>query len=67
MLKTKFFTKFCAWNNPVETCNELIIQKETFINSNKNKIGNIDSEDLKVESTGNNHAICILKISYYEK
>jgi hypothetical protein len=67
MKKTKYFTKHVAWNLPVQGCNELITEKEKFITENKNTIAKIDSEDLKVEFCGNNHVICILTFTFYEK
>jgi hypothetical protein len=64
---TKYFTQHTAWNAPVDACNNLIEEKEEFLTTNKKDIAKIDSEDLKVEFCGNNHCICILKLTYYEK
>ena len=64
---TKYFTKHTAWNTPVAACNDLVVEKEEFLTTNKKDIAKIDSEDLKVEFCGNNYCICILKLTYYEK
>jgi hypothetical protein len=67
MKKTKYFTKHVPWNTPVQGCDELIKEKDKFISKNIERIAKIDSEDLKVEFSGNNHAICILRFTYFEK
>jgi alpha-galactosidase/6-phospho-beta-glucosidase family protein len=64
MKKTKYFTKGAYWRNSVEVCQEIVIERDEFITSHE--IVEIESEDMKVEFVGNNHAVCILRLTYFE-
>lgn len=67
MKKTVYFKETCVWNNPVQIIDQIIKQKDVFLETNKDEIAKIDSEDLKVYAVGNNHNVCIIKLTYYAK
>ena len=67
MKKTVYFKNLATWNTTIKICDEIIIQRDKFLEKHKNEIAKIDSEDLKVHHTGNNHCTCILRLTYYPK
>jgi hypothetical protein len=67
MKKTVYFKEVCAWNNPVPIIDMIIKQKDDFLETNKDEIIKIDSEDLKVYNIGNNNNVCIIRLTYYVK
>jgi hypothetical protein len=67
MKKTIYFKKMCNQSNSVQIIDELLVEKEKFLENSKNEIAKIDSEDLRVDSVHTNQSICILRLTYFEK
>jgi hypothetical protein len=65
MKKTEYFKKMCSYSITVQTIDEIIEQRDIFLENNKERVAKIDSEDLRVDAVGNNHAICIIRLTYY--
>ena len=57
----------CNYNYTVQTIDQMIEQRDAFLENNKERIAKIDSEDLRVDSIGNNQAMCIIRLTYYSK
>ena len=57
----------CAYNTAVQTIDQMIEQRDTFLENNKERIAKIDSEDLRVDTIGNNQVVCIIRLTYYSK
>lgn len=57
----------CNQSNSVQIIDELLVEKEKFLENSKNEIAKIDSEDLRVDSVHTNQSICILRLTYFEK
>lgn len=67
MKKTIYFKKMCNHSNSVQIIDQLLVEKESFLENSKNEIAKIDSEDLRVDSIHQNQSICILRLTYFEK
>lgn len=67
MKKTEYFKKMCTYNNAVQVIDQIIVRRDTFLENNKEHIAKVDSEDLRVDSVGNNQAVCIVRLTYYLK
>lgn len=67
MKKTKYFTRSCNYSTVIKICKDIIIDRNTFLKKNEGLITKVDSEDLRVDSVGNNQAVCILRLTYFEK
>lgn len=57
----------CNHSNSVQIIDQLLVEKESFLEDSKNEIGKIDSEDLRVDQVHANQSICILRLTYFEK
>jgi len=67
MKKTVYFKKMCSSNNSVQVIDQLLKEKEDFLEINKDEIGKIDSEDLRVDQVHQTQSICILRLTYFKK
>ncbi len=57
----------CSYNTTDNTIDQIINQRDTFLENNNDRIAKIDSEDLRVDSVGNNQAVCIIRLTYFLK
>ena len=67
MKKTVYFKQVCVWNNAPQVIDQVIQQKNDFLETNKDEIIKIDSENLSVDHLGNNQNVCIIRLTYYVK
>lgn len=68
MKKTEYFLAQVVWNQTEIGIKQVTEKRNLFIEKNKEIIGKIDEEDLKIEyMQGTNQILFVIKLTYFTK